>query len=87
VLVYIDMLGYPVDDVAAILKVRPGTVKSRASRARRRLAARLTELGLGEIRRTPDGDGTGAGNPELAVRVEPEAADPGRPVREEETRG
>lgn len=44
VLVYIDMLGYPVDEVAAILKVRPGTVKSRASRARRRLAAALPEL-------------------------------------------
>jgi RNA polymerase sigma-70 factor (ECF subfamily) len=45
VLVYIDMLGYPVEEVAAILDVRPGTVKSRASRARRRLAARLPEFG------------------------------------------
>jgi RNA polymerase sigma-70 factor (ECF subfamily) len=44
VLVYIDMLGYPVEEVAAILKVRPGTVKSRASRARKRLAARLPEF-------------------------------------------
>jgi RNA polymerase sigma-70 factor, ECF subfamily len=45
VLVYIDMLGYPVEEVAAILDVRPGTVKSRASRARKRLAARLPEFG------------------------------------------
>lgn len=44
VLVYVDMLGYPVEEVAAILKVRPGTVKSRASRARKRLAARLPEF-------------------------------------------
>jgi RNA polymerase sigma-70 factor (ECF subfamily) len=44
VLVYVDMLGYPVDEVAAILNVRPGTVKSRASRARKRLAARLPEF-------------------------------------------
>ncbi|GAB3220917.1 RNA polymerase sigma factor SigM [Glycomyces halotolerans] len=44
VLVYVDMLGYPVGEVAAILKVRPGTVKSRASRARRRLAERLPEF-------------------------------------------
>ncbi|MDA1361248.1 RNA polymerase sigma factor SigM [Glycomyces luteolus] len=44
VLVYVDMLGYPVEEVAAILKVRPGTVKSRASRARKRLAERLPEF-------------------------------------------
>ncbi len=56
VLVYVDMLGYPVEEVAAILKVRPGTVKSRASRARKRLAARLPEF-------DPAGDPAPAGAP------------------------
>ncbi|THV26729.1 RNA polymerase sigma factor SigM [Glycomyces paridis] len=65
VLVYIDMLGYPVEEVAAILKVRPGTVKSRASRARRRLAPLLTEFG-------PLGDG----NPPPQRGVEPGTAPP-----------
>ncbi|SDD57418.1 RNA polymerase sigma factor SigM [Glycomyces harbinensis] len=53
VLVYIDMLGYPVEEVAAILDVRPGTVKSRASRARKRLAARLPEFGPAPRRNPP----------------------------------
>ncbi|MFD0557936.1 RNA polymerase ECF family sigma subunit [Stackebrandtia endophytica] len=45
VVVYIDMLGYPVADVAAILEVPPGTVKSRASRARAQLAVLLGDDG------------------------------------------
>ncbi|QSB05362.1 RNA polymerase sigma factor SigM [Natronoglycomyces albus] len=45
VLVYIDMLGYSVADTAQILQVRAGTVKSRAARARKRLASQLAELG------------------------------------------
>lgn len=45
VVVYIDMLGYPVADVAAILEIPQGTVKSRASRARSQLAALLTDGG------------------------------------------
>ncbi|WP_199036285.1 RNA polymerase sigma factor SigM [Glycomyces salinus] len=71
VLVYIDMLGYPVDEVAAILKVRPGTVKSRASRARRRLAAAL-----------PDLDPHRGGNPDWRPDVEPGAA-PNGTIRKE----
>ncbi|MFB9658726.1 RNA polymerase sigma factor SigM [Glycomyces mayteni] len=63
VLVYIDMLGYPVEEVAAILKVRPGTVKSRASRARKRLAERLPEF-------------RPAGNPPAQRGVEPGAGSP-----------
>ncbi|MDN3241960.1 RNA polymerase sigma factor SigM [Glycomyces tritici] len=83
VLVYVDMLGYPVEEVAAILKVRPGTVKSRASRARKRLAARLPEFdpatghsALDGVRDdTPPGGGAAAatGNPPRQQGVEPGA--------------
>lgn len=45
VVVYIDMLGYSVSDVAAILQIPPGTVKSRASRARSQLAGLLGDDG------------------------------------------
>ncbi|WP_081687109.1 RNA polymerase sigma factor SigM [Glycomyces tenuis] len=82
VLVYIDMLGYPVDEVAAILKIRPGTVKSRASRARKRLASRLPEFdparaGAQAPHRPP------AGNPPERRGVEPGTTDDHGPVREE----
>jgi RNA polymerase sigma-70 factor (ECF subfamily) len=80
VLVYVDMLGYPVEEVAAILKVRPGTVKSRASRARKRLAARLPEFDPAlQDRAFPDPAagphalGTEAGNPPRQPGVEPGA--------------
>jgi RNA polymerase sigma-70 factor, ECF subfamily len=46
-LVLVDMEGYPVAEAAAMLECAPGTVKSRCSRGRARLAR---ELGL------PDGD-------------------------------
>jgi RNA polymerase sigma-70 factor (ECF subfamily) len=79
VLVYVDMLGYPVEEVAAILKVRPGTVKSRASRARKRIAALLPEFdpAVDHLVRedTPPigGVGAGAGNPPAQPGVEPSA--------------
>ncbi|GAB3654991.1 RNA polymerase sigma factor SigM [Glycomyces tarimensis] len=75
VLVYIDMLGYPVEEVAAILKIRPGTVKSRASRARRRLAASLPEF-------DPAGPPL-LGNPPGGPGVEPGAPNEHSPVRKE----
>jgi len=78
VLVYVDMLGYPVEEVAAILKVRPGTVKSRASRARRRLAARLPEFAP-VIR-------DAAGNPPRQQGVEPGATSGTATGREEGNR-
>ena len=45
----VDVHGMPVDDVAAILGVPSGTVKSRCSRGRARLA-----LSLGHLRNRPD---------------------------------
>jgi len=43
-LVLVDMLGYPVADVAEILGVSPGTVKSRCARGRTRLLPYLSHL-------------------------------------------
>ncbi|MEU6860276.1 RNA polymerase sigma factor SigM [Glycomyces sp. NPDC046736] len=82
VLVYIDMLGYPVEEVAAILKVRPGTVKSRASRARKRLAARLPEFGVHPGAVSEDA----GGNPPPQRGVEPDARDWTATGREEGNR-
>ena len=45
-LVLVDMEGYSVDEAAAILDCAPGTVKSRCSRGRLRLAPLLQEFGL-----------------------------------------
>ena len=43
-LVLVDMLGYPVADVSAILGVSEGTVKSRCARGRARLLPYLSHL-------------------------------------------
>ncbi len=43
-LVLVDMEGYPVAEAAAILETAPGTVKSRCSRGRARLATLLRDL-------------------------------------------
>ena len=43
-LVLVDMQGFSVDEAAAVLEVPPGTVKSRCSRGRRRLAPLLSPL-------------------------------------------
>lgn len=43
-LVLVDMLGYPVADVAEILGISPGTVKSRCARGRARLLPYLSHL-------------------------------------------
>jgi RNA polymerase sigma-70 factor, ECF subfamily len=58
-LVLVDMEGYSIDETAAMLGCAPGTVKSRCSRARARLAPLLAD------QRT-DGD---AGNPHAGPRV------------------
>jgi RNA polymerase sigma-70 factor (ECF subfamily) len=44
-LVLVDMFGYPVNEVAQILGVSSGTVKSRCARGRARLVPLLTHLG------------------------------------------
>jgi RNA polymerase sigma-70 factor (ECF subfamily) len=51
-LVIVDMLGFSVDDAAAILGVSPGTVKSRCARARARLLPYLAHLRAGQGNRT-----------------------------------
>jgi RNA polymerase sigma-70 factor (ECF subfamily) len=52
-LVIVDMLGFSIDDAAAILDVSPGTVKSRCARARARLLPYLAHLRAGQGNRTP----------------------------------
>jgi RNA polymerase sigma-70 factor (ECF subfamily) len=61
-LVLVDMEGYPVAEAAEILGCAPGTVKSRCSRGRARLAPLL-----GVLRAEPDPPP--AGNPEAAAPV------------------
>jgi RNA polymerase sigma-70 factor, ECF subfamily len=74
-LVLVDMEGYSVDETASILGCPPGTVKSRCSRGRARLAPLLASH-----RRT-----AGGGNPGAGPRVE----DSGEPAgsRAEEVAG
>jgi RNA polymerase sigma-70 factor (ECF subfamily) len=63
-LVLVDMEGYPVADVAEMLGCAVGTVKSRCSRGRSRLAERLGMLAPGGDRGHPD-----PGNPDPAPAV------------------
>jgi RNA polymerase sigma-70 factor, ECF subfamily len=66
-LVLVDMEGYSIDETAAILQCAPGTVKSRCSRGRGRLAPLLAAY------RRP-------GNPEAPARVPPTSAPAGQPA-------
>ena len=54
-LVLVDMEGYPVSEVAVMLDCAEGTVKSRCSRGRTRLAALLADLDPGALD-APDGN-------------------------------
>lgn len=71
-IVLVDIEGYPVDEVATMLDVPSGTVKSRCARGRAKLVPLLSHLRGGE------GDGQPR-NPTGADRVEP----PMNPPRED----
>jgi RNA polymerase sigma-70 factor (ECF subfamily) len=71
-LVLVDMQGYPVEEAAQILECPAGTVKSRCSRGRARLAPLLAEL-----RVTPAGGNPGP-HPDVPI---PKATDRGGEAR------
>lgn len=89
-LVLVDMLGYPVNEAAAILDVAPGTVKSRCARGRARLLPLLAHLRPGAVPEQPGsasgsrnvGDPTGHGRPERN-RMPAESVLPGQDGGEE----
>ncbi|MCW2797718.1 RNA polymerase sigma factor SigM [Nocardioides sp.] len=74
-LVLVDMEGYPVADVAQMLDCAVGTVKSRCSRGRRRLA----EL-LGVLRPGSDPEHPGHGNPDPPESVRSPSASRAPPL-------
>jgi RNA polymerase sigma-70 factor (ECF subfamily) len=67
-IVLVDLQGMSVDEVAAVLQVPAGTVKSRCSRGRARLA-----LSLGHLRNRPDPASVRPG----AAPTDPGPTDPG----------
>ena len=75
-LVLVDMEGYPVAEAAAVLDCAVGTVKSRCSRGRARLAELLAPL-LTDAARDPHD--TPARNPVASAPVEPTDAPRGPP--------
>jgi RNA polymerase sigma-70 factor (ECF subfamily) len=75
--VLVDIEGYPVSEVAEMLEVPTGTVKSRCARARARLAEQLCDLNptLPSVDDLPGGQGHDAetrGNDLGVPRVQPE---------------
>lgn len=66
-LVLVDMEGYPVAEVAEMLECAVGTVKSRCSRGRARLAERLGVLAPGAPQRDPGH--VPSGNPDAGASV------------------
>ena len=75
-LVLVDMEGYPVAEVAVMLDCAEGTVKSRCSRGRQRLAGLLRDR-LDDHLDAPPGD-----RADLRERGHPEPRDgPARPIR------
>jgi RNA polymerase sigma-70 factor (ECF subfamily) len=68
-IVLVDIEGYPVDQVAAMLDVPSGTVKSRCARGRAKLVPLLAHLRGGD------------GNPNGADRVEPPMTPPREDLR------
>jgi RNA polymerase sigma-70 factor (ECF subfamily) len=76
--VLVDVEGYPVAEVAEILSVPTGTVKSRCARARARLAESLRDLDRGNT------GTTAAGNPATSMPVQPMRED-GEETQREQT--
>ncbi|TNM38422.1 RNA polymerase sigma factor SigM [Nocardioides albidus] len=77
-IVLVDMEGYPVAEAARILDCAEGTVKSRCSRGRARLAAELGDLL--EVGDSPDGpDGPDATEESGKVRPAEDARNPSGP--------
>jgi len=77
-LVLVDMEGYPVADAAAMLDCAVGTVKSRCSRGRARLAELLAPLLADE---TSEADHAVPRNPVPPAPVEPDDAPRGPPAQ------
>jgi RNA polymerase sigma-70 factor (ECF subfamily) len=81
-IVLVDLHGMSVDEAAAVLQVPPGTVKSRCSRGRARLA-----LSLGHLRNRPDPAGVPSRTPPpgpqapgpAPVALDPDPTRGGRP--------
>jgi RNA polymerase sigma-70 factor, ECF subfamily len=69
-IVLVDIEGYPVDEVAAILEVPAGTVKSRCARGRAKLLPLLVHL-RGEV----------SGNPPPSRGVQPPTTEPREDLR------
>jgi RNA polymerase sigma-70 factor, ECF subfamily len=80
-IVLVDIEGYPVDEVAAMLEVPSGTIKSRCARGRAKLVPLLSHLRGGPDPGVDSGADPGeqARNPTGADRVEP----PMNPPRED----
>ncbi len=70
--VLVDIEGYSVNDVAEMLDVPTGTVKSRCARARARLAEQLSELDPRRPAPPEPGSESGTGNDFAAPRVQRE---------------
>jgi RNA polymerase sigma-70 factor (ECF subfamily) len=71
--VLVDIEGYPVNDVAEMLAVPAGTIKSRCARARARLAEQLSDLDPRRALATDAGRDEVAWNDTGSTRVQPEA--------------
>lgn len=82
-LVLVDMQGWSVHDAAGVLDCPVGTVKSRCSRGRARLAPLLTSLSTGSPATAPPGR---TGNHRVPGRVPP-AAPGGQPAEDQEADG